>query len=62
VLSMLRNKNDRNDARGLADLVRIGWYREARVRSLDAQLVRSLLPSRQQLLRSRYTIESFAAR
>lgn len=30
VLSMKRNKNDRNDARGLADLVRMGWYREAR--------------------------------
>src|SRR5262245_34883221 len=25
VLSMKRNKNDRNDARGLADLVRMGW-------------------------------------
>ncbi len=41
VLSMKRNKNDRNDTRSLADLVRIGWYREARVRSLDAQFVRS---------------------
>src|SRR5262245_60920062 len=52
VLSMKRNKNDRNDARGLADLVRMGWYREARVRSLDAQLVRSMLLSRQQLLQA----------
>lgn len=50
-LSMKRNKNDRNDARGLADLVRMGWYREARVRSIDAQFVRSLLLSRQQLLK-----------
>ena len=58
VLSMKRNKNDRNDARGLADLVRMGWYREARVRSLDAQLIRSLLLSRQQLLRSRRSIEN----
>jgi transposase len=58
VLSMKRNKNDRNDARGLADLVRIGWYREARVRSLDAQLIRSLLLSRQQLLQSRRAIEN----
>ena len=58
VLSMKRNKNDRNDARGIADLVRIGWYREARVRSLDAQLVRSLLLARQKLLRSRHTIEN----
>lgn len=58
VLSMKRNKNDRNDARGLADLVRMGWYREARVRSLDAQLMRSLLLSRQQLLQSRRAIEN----
>jgi transposase len=58
VLSMKRNKNDRNDARGLADLVRMGWYREARVRSLDAQFIRSLLLSRQQLLESRREIEN----
>ncbi len=58
VLSMKRNKNDRNDARGLADLVRMGWYREARVRSLDAQFVRSMLLSRQQLLQSRRAIEN----
>lgn len=58
VLSMKRNKNDRNDARGLADLVRMGWYREARVRSIDALFVRSLLLSRQQLLQSRRAIEN----
>ena len=58
VLSMKRNKNDRNDARGLADLVRMGWYREARVRSIDAQFIRSMLLSRQQLLRSRRSIEN----
>ena len=58
VLSMKRNKNDRNDARGLADLVRMGWYREARVRSIDAQFIRSMLLSRQQLLQSRRAIEN----
>ena len=58
VLSMRRHKNDRNDARGLADLVRMGWFREARVRSIDAQFVRSLLLSRQQLLQSRRNIEN----
>ncbi len=57
VLSMKRNKNDRNDARGLAELVRMGWYREARVRSIDAQYVRALLQSRQQLLQARRNIE-----
>ena len=58
VLSMKRNKNDRNDARGLADLVRMGWYREARVRSIDAQFVRSMLLSRQQSLQSRRATEN----
>jgi transposase len=55
---MKRNKNDRNDARGLADLVSMGWYREARVRSLDAQYIRSMLLSRQQLLQSRRAVEN----
>jgi transposase len=58
VLSMKRNKNDRNDARGLAELVRMGWYREARVRSIDAQYIRALLQSRQQLLQARRNIEN----
>src|SRR5512145_1599499 len=58
VLTMKRNKNDRNDARGLAALVRMGWYREARVRSLDAQYIRSMLLSRQQLLQSRRAVEN----
>jgi hypothetical protein len=30
----------------------MGWYREARVRSLDAQYIRSMLLSRQQPLQS----------
>jgi transposase len=58
VLSMKRNKNDRNDARGLAELVRMGWYREARVRSIDAQYIRALLQSRLQLLQARRNIEN----
>src|SRR5262245_29134099 len=36
----------------------MSWYREARVRSLDAQFVRSMLLSRQQLLQSRRSIEN----
>ncbi len=58
VLSMKRHKNDRNDARGLAELVRMGWYREARVRSIDSQFARALLLSRQQLLQARRNIEN----
>lgn len=49
-LSLRVQKTDRNDARGLAELVRLGWYREARVRSMDAQFMRALLLSRRQLM------------
>jgi transposase len=52
-LSLQLNKSDRNDARGLAQVVRAGWYREVAVKSWDSQLVRSLLTSRAQLVRLR---------
>lgn len=32
-LSVRMNKSDRNDARGLAELVRVGWYREVKIKS-----------------------------
>jgi transposase len=47
------NKSDRNDARGLAQIVRTGWYREVMVKSLDSQMVRTLLTTRAQLVRMR---------
>ena len=37
------NKSDPNDARGLAELIRVGWYRVVRVKSGDSQAIRSLL-------------------
>ncbi len=52
-LSMQLNKSDRNDARGLAQIVRTGWYREVMVKSMDSQLVRSLLTTRAQLVHMR---------
>jgi transposase len=52
-LSLQLNKSDRNDARGLAQIVRTGWYREVAVKSMDGQLVRSLLTARAQLVRMR---------
>ena len=52
-LSLQLNKSDRNDARGLAQIVRNGWYREVAVKSMDSQLVRSLLTTRAQLVRMR---------
>jgi transposase len=52
-LSLQLNKSDRNDARGLAQIVRTGWYREVVVKSFDSQLIRSLLITRAQLVRMR---------
>jgi transposase len=42
-LSLQLNKSDANDARGLAQIVRTGWYREVAVKSLDGQRVRGVL-------------------
>ena len=52
-LALQLNKSDRNDARGLAQIVRTGWYREVAVKSVDGQLVRSMLATRAQLVRMR---------
>ena len=52
-LALQLNKTDRNDARGLAQIVRTGWYREVAVKSVDSHLVRSLLTTRAQLVRMR---------
>ena len=45
-LSLQVNKTDPNDALGLAQSVRTGWYREVTVKSLDSQVFRSFLSSR----------------
>jgi transposase len=44
-----RNKSDRNDARGIADLMRVNKFRAVWVKSLAAQRDRSLLTVREQL-------------
>lgn len=36
-LSVRMNKSDQNDARGLAELARVGWYREVKVKSEESQ-------------------------
>ena len=48
-LSMRINKTDRNDARGLAELIRMGWYREAKVKSMESRQTRALLAARSKL-------------
>ena len=39
-------KTDRKDARGIADLVRVGWYRPVHCKSMDAQETRAILGAR----------------
>ena len=57
-LSAMRNKTDRNDARGIAQLVRLGWFRQVHVKSEEAQRTRRLLVNRQQLLTKALDIEN----
>jgi transposase len=49
-LAAMRNKTDRNDARGLAQILRSGWYRRVHVKSLESHQVRALLSSRKAIL------------
>lgn len=46
-------KTDRNDARGLAHIMRTGWYREVHIKSQDSQELRMLLHNRRFLLDKR---------
>jgi transposase len=49
-LKMQINKTDQNDAEGLAQIMRTGWYRSVHVKSLDAHWARALLGARAQLI------------
>jgi transposase len=49
-LKMQLNKTDQNDAEGLAQIMRTGWYRSVHVKSLEAYRARALLGARAQLV------------
>ena len=57
-LGAMRNKTDRNDARGIAHLVRLGWFRRVFVKSDEAQRTRMLLVTRSHLLGKSQDIEN----
>ena len=57
-LAAMRNKTDRNDARGIAQMMRTGWYREVHIKSRRAQELRLLLVARQTLIDNRSNIEN----
>src|SRR5215207_4295046 len=50
-------KTDRTDARGLAQLMRLGWFRPVHCKSLPAQEVRALLTTRKFLQAKRHDVE-----
>jgi len=49
-LKAMTVKTDRNDARGMAQLMRIGWFRPVHVKAVPAQEIRALLTGRKLLL------------
>lgn len=51
-------KTDRNDAAGLAQIMRTGWFKKVRIKSRDSYQVRSLLVAREMLVRFRVKIEN----
>ena len=50
-------KTDRNDARGIAQLMRLGWFRPVHCKSMAAQETRALLTARKLVQSKLYDIE-----
>jgi transposase len=57
-LSAMRNKTDRNDARGIAQILRTGWYNAVHVKSMQSHEVRALLSSRRVVLAKCVDVEN----
>jgi transposase len=50
-LSAMRNKTDKNDARGIAHVLRTGWFSPVHMKSREAHGLRALLSTRKALLK-----------
>lgn len=57
-LATMRIKTDRNDARGIAQLVRLGWFKAVHVKTPTAQEARALLGARQFLVEKVTAVEN----
>ncbi|WP_346658116.1 IS110 family transposase [Bradyrhizobium sp. 154] len=57
-LSMRINKSDQNDAKGLAEMARMGWYREAAVKGAENWKTRSMLAARTKLVNLRRDLDN----
>ena len=57
-LSAMRNKTDKNDARGIAQVLRSGWYNKVHIKSFDAHYDRALLTARKAIFRKCLDLEA----
>jgi transposase len=57
-LKMMPAKTDRNDAIGLAQIIRTGWCKSVHVKSTASHEARALLASRSQLVQIRCDLEN----
>ena len=57
-LKMRPVKTERNDAAGLAQIMRTVWFKEVHIKSRDSYQVRSLLVAREMLVRIRAKIDN----
>ena len=57
-LKVMLAKTDRNDAAGLAQLVRTGWFRQVHVKAESSHVVRAELATRTLLVRMRCDLEN----
>ena len=56
--SAMRNKTDKYDARGIAQLLRSGWYSRVHVKSAESHYARALLRSRKVMQRKCLDLEN----
>jgi transposase len=57
-LSAMRNKTDKHDARGIAQILRSGWYSRVHVKSQESLYTRALLTSRKVMQRKCIDLEN----
>jgi transposase len=57
-LSAMTHKTDRNDARGMAQVVRTGWFRAVHVKTEESRLLRTLLAGRGLLVQKLMDIDN----
>jgi transposase len=58
VLKMMPNKTDKQDARGLAQIVRMGWFKAVQIKSHSAYVNRAMLTARDALVGMRVRLEN----